>query len=1617
MKFELKINFNNVSYNILFLYDNNYLIIKISEDNNKDKKYKDIKIFFNDNNDNITFKDFSDLIQNLKTNLKNQDSINILPKENGKKYLSITIINEEENKQKILEKEIILLNVKYYLTKGPENKRIYEEPFYSHLDIFDKNDLIEMLEKENIYDIYYIDAYKIKNSKGCFEKIGDSKYIINSEIELEFHCINKKGKYSLLKEIKNNEKYTQDIIKLKEKLNKYSQNMINYDLIYLYASPIVFNNEEYNRPISYREEIELIINIMKSKGKKFKCLFECMSINILREILLYKKTKILHISSHGELILKNKDGKNKKNTQYNLLCEDLDRYGEAQIYEEESLKAALKCLSNQINDIEVVVLSTCFSGGLEELISEHKPKNIIYVDKKTEIGDYTSVKFTKYFYEELCEGHSAEKSYKIALEKLRLDADILSYSIDRCCCKHFHTCNGSKKCIFHKYNLKKCKCNYEECHMHNKDCEIVLKAKNDYKIQELGDIVKICCCDTNISHNEILKFKFKRIKDDDGNEYNMDKNYFRYNIKGDVQINKNVITDFIAKKYYSIIGRKMLVRDIFEYISTHKNDIFIIVLFGEKGFKKKYFAESTCVFLFERKIIHKFDFFLITSDFDYEKMKEKIYKNEKMITNNKTVIIVKFTQIEKFNLNTKIEKIKNDFKDFKNLYFIIICDLILNLINNKGVKDERKNVKYFDAKIRNPEFLVDYYYNLYKGNYKLNKDALYTLNQALGNKRMKPKQLEKIAKLIAFENKTINDIIDIIENKQEELFHSEKKNVLILNEENKEIYSKYYFLSKCISGLPDCFMSLIFDKNEKNKNTISENLIKINKRNDWKYIEKDIIFTDENNNNIDMIEYAKKHISKSIKIYAVLLDHFIEQNRNDIYFRDSNIHLIFNSFNSDELWKSRVKELYMEEKLDISNINFSNKDFDIIKHKENIVNLISLVINNIEKFDSKLIIYIKEILLLFPSTLFLNKYCKDILQKCRFFCEKCIEYFKRENKLCDVFILKEFNLLNNKILLFQYSIGEINQLENINDNEDLKLQSKLLIFLKSLENEEEKELKELEDIIKKGKIKSTKKISLFYYEFSKKYFYKKEIQKSTEYLNKAIINLLLYITLQEKEEDLSLLFDIFFEKLNRKEINLTVYNIEIKYLFRMIIDSCHLFKASFESIAIKASDITIKEKIGYLNKILIEDIDSKLYKEAINLRNELYNLMQPDIIMLNSNPIKDKYSLLSSGIDAYLNNQYYILKKLKELNNDEIESYIRIKSYLLNLENLLKALNQKGEILILQSDDFTENGDIILESENGISQLLTVEDFIKISPFKIKYKAIILCFNNSEKLAKYFDAIDYQYLIYFEYFDSFNMNNKALIEYNKLCVEFIIDFIKLSSEYDSVETIFKKAKNIFIKKINNIFMNKKPCKEFIYLNNKYKNIQLLEYIQENKEIFLYETLPILNDNYESNNYSYEMNDIIQCIKKEKYKILPCCQKKKMRFIKIGFELIKFFHRHKTFVQYYDFDMNSITNSKLKQIIKKSEKNFVKEDEDGFLKNNFYFIYNCKEGISKEIVLEDSKYNNDFFFILYDFEHESGDCDSENSSRFDSEENDDDDEEDDEDDRNYLDEFSIFNDNI
>ena len=268
---------------------------------------------------------------------------------------------------------------------------------------------------------------------------------------------------------------------------------------------------------------------------------------------------------------------------------------------------------------------------------------------------------------------------------------------------------------------------------------------------------------------------------------------------------------------------------------------------------------------------------------------------------------------------------------------------------------------------------------------------------------------------------------------------------------------------------------------------------------------------------------------------------------------------------------------------------------------------------------------------------------------------------------------------------------------------------------------------------------------------------------------------------------------------------------------------------------------------------------------------------------------------------------------MQQENMKKIQSDIKIKSYILNEENLKDSLKKSGEILIIQSDDFTEDGDIVLESEEGISRKLNSSEFLEIFNSEekkiIKYKIVILCFFNSSKFVDLLEKnkIEYENLIYFKSSDDFDKyeNDNKYFEFNRFCVEFIIYFISnFNDEGDFNDNILDTINNFNdeCKKDNKKCLFKVESKYRINLNIKLMN-------SNKKGIFFFDPLLYIQKtnftkNINVNNYANEMLEIIKEIKDNNNIEIKCNELTKEIYKKIGIEIVKYFYRHKTFLKIF-----------------------------------------------------------------------------------------------------------------
>ena len=1585
----------NDEYIVLFFVKNSILNIYIQEKKRKGREKSEfIPVQMRFKNDFIDYiSDFSDLIQQI--NEGNNIEIKL---EKDIKYFQIKIKYIPKNKEFICQR-IYIKNVEYYVTKGYNNERINIKPYSSYIECNGKNyynidDILELVEKENILNFYIFDYFKYYvPTKNAFLTIENNNILIQKKNILEFHINGRKN--NLLSNIKiMNQYYFDELIKIKNKINHYSDFQTNYDLIFLYASPVIAN-EDYKKHetlLSYYEEIKAIVESMKNTGKKFKCKFECCNEDILKDTLINYKTKILHISAHGYY-----------KGQYYLCLENTKKKGQPYLLSADQLKNYLINANRaNLSKLDLVFVSTCFGEGFGKLFAEFGVKNVIYIDQNTEVLDEVSVFFTKIFYKHLCEGYTIKDSYDEAKKLLREDKKIKIKNYDSSCLTHVHLIDLKKegdtenKGSQDEINCKKryqdiheeksyyCHCRYEKPNYHHKNCTYFKSFKDkipntEGRIKEVKkDIYSICCCDLNYEHDEREKIKYEQ-----RDSFYSDISPFKFNEKGNIIINSIIRYNFDKNKWIAIQGRQDLMGRIINSINTDED---FAVFFGEKGLLKLDFTESLCVYLYERKVINNYEIFRIYSELDFTDMKNKINdENQKLkLINQKNVKVIKF---DNNNFENNIKYFKEIYQNFckkENIYklfFIFIFNWEDENDFKKSLEEKLNNNEEIKLIINQNLFFAglkeDDYYYLFK---KYLKDSNIQLTKTQQKNLLKkepatPQNIKKICEQL-LEGKSIQDMLQI-KNFQE--FKESREN------QQKLTYLLYHLLSNMPSGLPESFLKLIFDDYDNIED--DKFFIESSQENDWAIIKRNKFFY-AYFKEIKYLEDCYKNLLKVLKIYTELLKNFIAKNRKKINNKYGNIHYIYNSYNKGDIWKCSHSKKFGE-KLGKKNLD---SDFNIGKHKQNIINLIYLFINKIDSLisiDKESLDYLEEILLLFPSYFFLKKENLDILQICINFCNQLIEKiekldFKGKAQEKDQYLKRE-KFLKKKLLIYLYSLDEskneilteksiVKDLKEQSNEKDLKEQSnekylkEELDFLKLIRNKGIKS----EDFQNLEKNISEEKKFYLYYEYAIFYFKKGEYKESMKHLNLAM-NMGMFIN------------DIV---MNRILIDYC-YAFRQEYIKNNIIRISKTEKNELENVQKKENEKNINEEYNNLikNTKILKGIMKKprqkyIYFEAFELKKELYNLLEPDIVMLNSNPLKNK-----SHYIYYPNNQYYILNELKK----NIKSYIRIKSCILNKENLNSALNEKGKILIIQSDDFTENGDFILENPKGKSNILRKKDFIQmIQNKKIKYQVIILCFPKSSKLKEDLNNV-VDYLITFEKFDSFKDVKLIMKKYNHESIKFLVDFISQivdninNNEYNA---IFKNARDTFLNSIKDI-KNKFQSKDFI-ISTKRENINNSKIIFQNniqkKKVFLYGSFPKLKylnyNDYNSIDYSSEIYELVEYFNHENVKIFNCNNRNIRYYLTISLEAMKFFYRHKTFCELFKFDYNEDNDKillksliwKLKQIKNEDidESEDEEDEEDIQQKSCFILIYNCylKDMLEINLYSVLNKSNNSSFILIY-----------------------------------------------
>ena len=1374
------------------------------------------------------------------------------------------------------------LNVLYYITEDRRHTREYGgKPFYINYPLSSNETKINqslvksILEKDQI-DTSIIDDYRYLNKKknGLIKIYETSSFPIESdELILQIHLGKKKDPDILeLENLYYHMKIHLKELENKKDLNK-NQRKENIDFFFLYASPLLNENGvEQFKSINYRSEILNLYNMFKASKQELNCVFECSNEKMLRDALI-KQPKILHISAHGFFDQKR---------IYSLHLEDK---GILKRVDQDRLKQILSSVSDQLKNIDLVFVSTCYSETLGKLFLEYGIKNVIYIQGMNPISDKAAVNFSKNFYREIINGNDIKSAFIKSQNIVQSDRDKESFNLKKCCCNHWHNkseCPLENNTIpIHKLYHIGCDCGYDEFSIHEENCKLLQKIKNDkaedfFYFENYNNTIKICCkcCkpknDSNekmLPHGESFKFILKPKSEKDN------KIIFPFRKEGKLHINKNCYIMDEKERYrkFSIVGRREQVKEIYDIVSNKNIDsTHFIIIQGSLTVGKQDFAESVCIYLLERKIINGFCN-IVVKESKYEltnKVKELIDISN--YSDGKYIFIVKIKYDLQDPLRLLGEILKE--KEIENPLFYFIFLIV----------SQEDRIEFF-LEIPKNKYKVIYLKNL---DQKTAQNLFLDLCESYGySLYLNINQLTELIELTKYSRKKINELVILLgkNNNFEKLkkaFESQDNNNINIQNEirksmEKDISKIYILLSIMPKGLPSSIIDLI-EPNFKNiiKNEDEINIIYKEQDKNWYTIvniyRKEIYELTPN-------DRKQKCICKIMKIYALLLFYYIQNTRRDIFMNDCNIHYHFDSYNNKGIWRSFDYENYdlyfmNDDQSDIYN-NILNNDFTIKNktilenHTENIFNLlytnIDIITSLIKEKNLEIKEYLYQIILMLPTIYSApkNPSFKNIITRCIHLCDK----IKINNK----------SLMDSKqrLNLFYSSMKEAVNVDE--QNFDLLGDQGMAdaYFIKGLKNKDIKYFFKAIELYEKINDKDLNiQISYAYYEIGCLYFSEKNYQKSKEYLNKGLELV--------------------------KENNDDIIKEQIYIELAIVMEDEYHKKEKYES---------------FLKNIVNQSKNLSLIKEAKYLLESFNEKLEPDIIMLNSNPFtkKDNYSVLHNSIWANHNNQYYILQKIKaNLGKD-----IRVKSIVLNEGNLEEVLKEKGKILIIQSDDFNEEGDMILENIKGEGEPLNKNKLKKLIPQKLNYEAVILCFIKSEKLIDLFKG-RVKYLITFNDINIEDIDFDMLFKYNELSIEFIIHFIKNYTEF-SIPEAFEASLNTFQISINNY---KKSTVELINETGNYitlntygleKSLTLIKKKQnknDGKAIYIY---PLLQTPIVELHYNMYTDDILHLIHLFviKNKNIINIHSKNDNAIKpmnintktiIAFEIMRFFYRHQKY---------------------------------------------------------------------------------------------------------------------
>ena len=1495
------------------------------------------------------------------------------------------------------------LKVKYHLTKGPKFERIYKDqpPFFIKYTLEPNQTNINLIlirkiisTEINLYNIAEI-RFKNQAKKGFVKITNKTSFPINfKEIELQIQL--KEQEPQEIKELETISKNLEakikefDEIKIKIK-NAFDKEKI--DLYFLYSFPLEeTKGTDPNSIIAYHLEIAKIVDLFKNSQKDFNAIFQSATVQRLREAIR-EEPKILHISCHGS----NPDN------GYALKFED---HGDKRDVPEKELDDILYNLKDKLKNIDLVFLSSCYSQVAGELFLKYGVKNVIYIKKNCEVSNKASLVFANSFYQKLIDLNNIKEAFDSTIDELYEQEK--EKNKFKCCCKahkkHKVSCclydEKDRKIIHDEFSGKNCKCNLEEFCFHYKECSLVNSIKiwnkknpKEISIEKIDEkIVKICCgCfkDKEDKHRIGESFKFKYQAQ---NEQCEEIIIFGDNKKGKFKMNKNCIVVTDKEMFKDIIlmqiERRDKVKEIYDIIEDSNSKIHYIIIYGDTGVGKINFAKSVCAYLFERNVINKF--FTKRArliDTVKEEIENKINKKQdEKNADAKYVFIIEIDYELETPINLVNEIINENSISDPRFYFFILLRTKMDKIE---IEQEKAKLIHLDnlsepkaiqliLELRNTyEFEKDY----------LTEEELKKLIKLINNSR---KEMLPLMKLIEHHD-NFDDLIKEVKEIQNNKKYAKSEINTIMETEAGEIIFLLYIMNK---GLSPSILKLFDPDFEKIiQGSKAKNFVYQMNHINWR-ISKSKINID------DILPYLsldkrKNLVKKGLEICAKLLFHYIKKLRRNNqynYFKALDIEYYCDYFfEKNGFWKSFNIKKYESCFYKGANPNFAdyekvvkNNELKLEDIKENIYNLFEVnneTVNELYSSNETIKEYIEQIIIMLPRLFIKNK------PEARIILEKLQNILKK---------LKNIDIKNIlRIKLFSLFLQEIYEI-NYDDFDALDKEAKAYAyFINGLRMNQFISFHESNNKAKKMKLNN--QIDRV----------KKSYEKAIKFFVNNTMKAYCYYQLGNLEYDQKH-YEEAEKKYNKGKSFLDIDNF-IKGLLNL-----KLAKIIIDNIPNKIHN---KKKFNDIIEDIIDMDDILFINEAKELQKEIEERLLPDIVMLNSNPLlKGENISFNDKIQAAPNNQYYLMDKI--FNRNDINTNLIIKYEVLNEDNLRDAFSGKGKILIIQSDDFDDDGNLFLESNIGKSYSLPKTYFSKIN--KINYDILILCFINSGQLIDKFEN-KVKYLITFDascvpIFK--DIGNKSLLEYNKLSIEFLEHFI-VNITKTEVKSAFEKAYSTFKCSFNNFCQQKANFKGYqktnyitLTINNKgrvKKNESILnESGIKNIQFTPYPLLSEINLKFSfSSNYTNDISHIIKSIMSSyeiyyfydihdnKKKIIEinifsindkeiyindniCLTAKQL----VGFEVMRFFFRHHEYFnsllfRYFQNAKKYMLN--LDKLKKKSEEyssglgliiiNMTKKNKNKNFKTipGFVYIYLSKEPMSNPAInveIEGISFNNE-----------------------------------------------------